>query len=107
MTRPLLPASLLLLLLAAELVPIRAWAQHEPVAVRIDAAERQAPVSPYLYGMFIEPIGNLVARSLWAAMLDDRKFDAPVRPASADPAAPPRGGGGPTGVGYRKWRPLG
>jgi len=63
--RPLL-ASLLLLLLAAGLVPLPAWAQSEAVAVRIDAAERQAPVSPYLYGMSIEPIGNLVARSLWA-----------------------------------------
>ena len=102
--RPLLAS--LLLLLAAKLVPLPAWAQSEPVAVRIDAAERQAPVSPYLYGMFIEPIGNLVARSLWAEMLDDRKFYAPVRPADDD-ADPAPSQGGPPGRGYRKWRPLG
>ena len=50
--------------------------------VRIDAWERSAPVSPYEYGMFIEPIGNLVARTLWAEMLDDRKFYADVSEAS-------------------------
>src|SRR5688572_33412411 len=56
--------------------------------------------------MFIEPIGNLVGRSLWAEMLDDRKFHADVRPASEDPDAELRRGG-PPGIGYRKWRPLG
>ncbi len=81
-------------------------AETEPVTVRVDAAEQSAPVSPYLYGMFIEPIGNLVGRSLWAEMLDDRKFYAPVLPASADPD-PAANAGGPPGIGYRKWRPLG
>jgi len=78
----------------------------EPVAVRIDASARAAPVSAYVYGMFIEPIGNLVARTLWAEMLDDRKFYADVGPASAD-SAPPPSQGGPPGIGSRKWRPLG
>jgi alpha-L-arabinofuranosidase len=95
-----------LLVLAAAIASLPALAQNEPVAVRIDAAERQAPVSPYIYGMFIEPIGNLVGRSLWAEMLDDRKFHAPVRPASEEPA-PAATGGRPPGIGYRKWRPLG
>ena len=40
----------------------------------IDAQERAEPVTQYEYGMFIEPIGGLIARTLWAEMLDDRKF---------------------------------
>ncbi|HEU4651810.1 MAG TPA: alpha-N-arabinofuranosidase, partial [Croceibacterium sp.] len=74
--------------------------------MQVDASARSASVSPYEYGMFIEPIGNLVTRTLWAEMLDDRKFYADVVPASADPAPPPRQGG-PPGIGARKWRPLG
>jgi len=81
-----------------------AW--PEPVEVTIDASQQSAPVSPYLYGMFIEPIGNLVGRTLWAEMLDDRKFQADVLPASVDPDPPPRPHA-PPGIGYRKWRPLG
>jgi alpha-N-arabinofuranosidase len=78
-----------LLAFAALAVSSPASAETAPVAVRIDASERAAPVSPFLYGMFIEPIGNLVARSLWAEMLDDRKFYADVRPASEDPTRRP------------------
>jgi alpha-N-arabinofuranosidase len=44
------------------------------VVVTIDAGNRSEPVTPYEYGMFIEPIGGLIARTLWAEMLDDRKF---------------------------------
>jgi len=91
---------------AALAISSPASAEGAPVAVRIDAAERATPVSPFLYGMFIEPIGNLVARSLWAEMLDDRKFYADVRPASEDPE-PVSSRGGPPGIEYRKWRPLG
>ncbi len=77
-----------------------------PLVATIDGAQRSAPVSRYEYGMFIEPIGNLVARTLWAEMLDDRKFYFPVVAESKD--APPR----PTvegrpGATYRKWRPIG
>ncbi|MXO58443.1 alpha-N-arabinofuranosidase [Altererythrobacter salegens] len=56
--------------------------------------------------MFIEPIGNLVGRTLWAEMLDDRKFYADVLPASVDPDPPARPGA-PLGISFRKWRPLG
>ena len=83
-----------------------ARAEGDPVTVRIDLEERSAPVSPYLYGMFIEPIRNLVGRTLWAEMLDDRKFYAPVLPASQDAEAPPAVNG-PPGLGSRKWRPVG
>ncbi len=77
-----------------------------PVKVAIDGASRSAPVTKYEYGMFIEPIGGLVARTLWAEMLDDRKFYYPVvAPAFDKP--PPLNAEGRPGVSYRKWRPIG
>ena len=94
------------LALSASGVGARPAEDGAPVAVRIDGSVRSAPVSTYEYGMFIEPIGNLVARTLWAEMLDDRKFYADVVPASADTSPPPTQGG-PPGIGARKWRPLG
>ncbi len=77
-----------------------------PVTVTIDGAQRAAPITKYEYGMFIEPIGGLVARTLWAEMLDDRKFYYPVvAPALDQP--PPLNAEGRPGVTYRKWRPVG
>jgi alpha-N-arabinofuranosidase len=77
-----------------------------PVKVAIDGSSRAAPVTKYEYGMFIEPIGGLVARTLWAEMLDDRKFYYPVvAPAFDKP--PPLNAEGRPGVSYRKWRPIG
>jgi alpha-N-arabinofuranosidase len=56
--------------------------------------------------MFIEPIGNLVARTLWAEMLDDRKFYFPVVAQSKDA---PRASNAQVfpGMASRKWRPIG
>lgn len=96
-------------LLVSALAPLAPPASAEtapPVVVRIDAAARSAPVTRYEYGMFIEPIGGLVARTLWAELLDDRKFYYPVGPAAADPPTPLNAEGRP-GVSYRKWRPVG
>ncbi len=44
------------------------------ISVVIDAGRTAPPISPYMYGQFIEHIGDLTNRSLWAEMLDDRKF---------------------------------
>jgi len=77
-----------------------------PVTVTIDGAQRAAPVTKYEYGMFIEPIGGLVARTLWAEVLDDRKFYYPVVAPALDQPAPLNAEGRP-GVTYRKWRPIG
>ena len=99
------PISLVLLALAAS----AAQAQVRPPAplvATIDGGRRSAPVSRYEYGMFIEPIGNLVARSLWAEMLDDRKFYFPILPEAKD-APPPHTVEGRPGASYRKWRPVG
>jgi alpha-N-arabinofuranosidase len=77
-----------------------------PVKVTIDGTSRAAPVTKYEYGMFIEPIGGLVARTLWAEMLDDRKFYYPVVAPAFD-TPPPLNAEGRPGVSYRKWRPIG
>jgi alpha-N-arabinofuranosidase len=55
-----------------------AHAQERRVAVVIDASKNGVPISLYIYGQFIEHIGDLVNRSLWAEMLDDRKFYYPI-----------------------------
>jgi len=78
----------------------------EPVRVTIDGSQRATAVTKYEYGMFIEPIGGLVARTLWAEMLDDRKFYYPVVPEALD-KPPPMNAEGRPGVSYRKWRPIG
>ena len=85
---------------------VSAIAGPAPVVVRVDANRPSAPVTPYEYGMFIEPIGDLVGRTLWAELLADRKFYYPVGPASAD-VPPPLNAEGRPGVTYRKWRPIG
>jgi alpha-N-arabinofuranosidase len=74
--------TLALAVLSAALLALNAAAQTgaaaPPVAATIDAGKPGAPVSPYLYGQFIEHIGDLVNRSLWSEMLDDRKFYNPI-----------------------------
>jgi alpha-N-arabinofuranosidase len=77
-----------------------------PIQVTIDGIARSEPVTRYEYGMFIEPIGNLVARTLWAEMLDDRKFHFPVVAQSKDEPPAPDARVFP-GMASRKWRPIG
>ncbi len=92
--------------LAWSLATVTMASAASPVTVTIDGAQRAAPITKYEYGMFIEPIGGLVARTLWAEMLDDRKFYYPVvAPALDQP--PPLNAEGRPGVSYRKWRPVG
>jgi alpha-N-arabinofuranosidase len=81
-------------------------ADTHAVKVTIDVHTTSDPVTQYEYGMFIEPIGGLVARTLWAEMLDDRKFYYPIVAAGKDLPVPISVEGRP-GVVYRKWRPLG
>ena len=104
MTYAVLPAAMLALV--AEAPAIAAVAHAQSVKVTIDGAARSDPVTRYEYGMFIEPIGNLVARTLWAEMLDDRKLYFPVIPQSKD-APPPANAQFFPGMAGRKWRPIG
>ena len=84
---------------------IAAAGAQSRIAVTIDAGETRAPISPYMYGQFIEHIGDLVNRSLWAEMLDDRKFYYAIN--SENPAPPPAGRGPMRGRAPNRWRPIG
>jgi len=75
------------------------------IVANIDASQTGVPVSPYEYGMFIEHIGGTMYSSLWAEMLDDRKFYYPI--VSKDPETAPRIGNNPMRFQLRKWRPVG
>src|SRR6478735_11302876 len=44
------------------------------VDVKVDAAKTGAPISPYIYGQFIEHLGRCIYGGIWAEMLEDRKF---------------------------------
>jgi len=99
-----------ILIIATALV---AGAQPPParqrVVAKIDAAKTSAPISPYVYGQFLEHAGNLVYNSLWSEMLEDRKFSYPVGPKPPKEAKPdPRArffGRGDSGPG--RWNPIG
>ncbi len=75
-----------------------------PINAVIDAGRTFAPINPNLYGMFIEHAGGLVYRSMWAEMIDDRKFYNPITVQDTAPAGRARGrfGGAP-----RRWIPVG
>ena len=84
----------------------------QPVTATVDVAKAAAPISPFLYGQFVEHAGSLVYGSLWSEMLDDRKFYYAVMPKPAeDPNADQRGAGfGPgrrRNVGPGRWNPVG
>ena len=75
------------------------------ITASIDATQIGAPISKYLYGQFIEHIGGTMYGSLWAEMLDDRKFYFPVTAKKPDASAQPQGG--PFSMKVREWHPVG
>ena len=79
-------------------------ATPQPISVTIDAQQTAPAVTPYEYGQFIEHIGSTMYSSLWAEMLDDRKFYFPIK--TEEPGAAHRQGG-PFGMPMRKWHPVG
>ena len=46
--------------------------------VTIEAGKMLSPMSPYIYGQFIEHLGRCIYQGIWAEMLEDRKFFYPV-----------------------------
>lgn len=57
--------------------------EQKPIVAEINLDITREPITKYLYGQFIEnlgnkDVGNLVDDCLWAEMLDDRKFFYPV-----------------------------
>ena len=104
MHRTRLFASLVAITIGLCVHPPAAVAQTR-VAAAVDASKTREPITKYMYGMFIEHLGNLIDRGLWAEMLDDRKFYHPV---NSKPLQPPV-------LGMRldrrreprRWRPIG
>ena len=98
--RPILPCAALAALLAV----FPAAASVAQVRATVDASETHAPISPHVYGQFLEHAGELVNDVLWAEMLDDRKFFYPVV------GEEPEGATGATGMRrppLRRWVALG
>ena len=77
----------------------------DQLKVTIDIQQTAPPVSKYLYGQFIEHIGSTMYSSLWAEMLDDRKFYFPIAAKKPETSARPQGG--PFGMRLRQWHPVG
>ncbi|HOT51871.1 MAG TPA: alpha-N-arabinofuranosidase, partial [Candidatus Hydrogenedentes bacterium] len=46
--------------------------------IKINIRETKAPISPFVYGQFIEHLGRCIYGGIWAEMLEDRKFFYPV-----------------------------
>jgi len=59
----------------------------------IDISSETAPISPYIYGQFIEHLGRCIYGGIWAEMLEDRKFFYPVD--GTEPAWKPSEGNAP------------
>jgi alpha-N-arabinofuranosidase len=45
-----------------------------PSEVTVDTSQTGEPISPYIYGQFIEHLGRCIYGGIWAEMLEDRKF---------------------------------
>ena len=48
--------------------------------ITINIHEKSTPISPFIYGQFIEHLGRCIYGGIWAEMLEDRKFYYPVTP---------------------------
>ncbi|UCF37876.1 MAG: hypothetical protein JSU96_03130, partial [Acidobacteriota bacterium] len=75
--RPRDPRLALLLLIC--IVPAflgSGWGQNSQIT--IDSSQTGEPISPYVYGQFIEHLGRCIYGGIWSEMLEDRKFYYPV-----------------------------
>ena len=104
-------SSTLFFLLTAFAVESQTQTPSQPVNATIDASKTGPPISPCVYGQFLEHAGGLVYSSLWCEMLDDRKFYYDVtNKVPENPNAGARGFGGFPGrrnVGPGRWNPVG
>src|SRR5690348_14654395 len=97
-----------LLALGALAASAQTPAPSQPVAATIEASKTGPPISPYVYGQFLEHAGGLIYSSLWSEMLDDRKFYyAVMRKPAEESNARQRGGfPGRRTVGPGRWNPI-
>ncbi len=87
----------------ASAMPLRA-AAATALAATIDAGKTAPPIHDYIYGGFIEHIGNLINYSFWSEVLDDRKFFHPV---DSRPVPQPKGPMRRMMPPPNKWMPVG
>jgi hypothetical protein len=92
------------LLLVALVLPTMIQADSRSISVTIDASQEGPPISRYVYGQFLDHIGDIVNDGLWAEMLDDRKFYHPITSA---PPAQAASGPGPRRRPSQRWTPIG
>jgi len=78
-------------------------ASASKISATINAAKTGEPITKYMYGGFIEHLGNLINYSYWSEVLDDRKFYHAV---NSQPLPAPRGPI-PQMMASRKWMPIG
>ncbi|MHB8900649.1 MAG: alpha-L-arabinofuranosidase C-terminal domain-containing protein [Thermoguttaceae bacterium] len=76
-----------------------------PLRATIQADQVSEPISPYIYGQFIEHLGRCIYGGIWAEMLEDRKFYFPITE-KYDPYQGNLGGKFPV-VGASPWELLG
>jgi len=48
------------------------------IELKLDVSKTNAPISPFIYGQFIEHLGRCIYDGIWAEMLEDRKFYFPI-----------------------------
>ncbi len=65
------------LVLGLVLTPLAA-SGAKSISVSLDTAKTGAPISPHIYGQFIEHLGRCIYGGIWAEMLEDRKFYFPI-----------------------------
>ena len=64
--------------ITALLLALSFSANTRTTRVSIDTTRTGEPISPYIYGQFIEHLGRCVYGGIWSEMLEDRKFYYPV-----------------------------
>ncbi len=87
----------------ASAMPLHA-AAASVLSATIDAGKTAPPIPEYIYGGFIEHIGNLINYSFWSEVLDDRKFFHPV---DSQPVPKPQGPMRRMMPQPNKWMPIG
>lgn len=81
-----------------------AWAQSgKSIASTLKVGQERPPINPFIYGGFLEHIGDLINHSMWSEVLDDRKFYHPI-----DSKPVPKSEGRPgRNRDFNKWTPVG
>ena len=77
------------------------------ISVSIDAGKTAQPISPYIYGQFIEHIGDLINRSVWAEIVPTGNIELNENMELASPlSSPPPGARGASYLSRRRFSCL-